>query len=87
MIAGYRIPNGYDEAYAINRVRYNVALINNNRAWVDPDAPPPEPIEWNYDTEYSVVRDVYPAQDAIDKINEYRDEFEIDVLGPHEKLK
>ena len=87
MIAGYRIFKGYDEAYAINRVRYNVALINNNRAWVDPDAVEDPPNLMGYDVEYNIVRDVYPAQQAIDMINEYRDKFEIDVLGPHKQYK
>ena len=85
--AGLRAYGGSDEAYAINRIRYNVALINNNRAWIDPEAVEDTPNLMGYDIEYNVVRDVYPPQDAIDKINEYRDEFEIDVLGPHEQYK
>ena len=77
-IAGLRGPYGYDEAYAINRIRYNVALINNNNAH---DTSEPE--ESRVVQPESAVVDVYPIEDAIEMINRYRREFGIDLLGPY----
>ena len=76
-IAGLRAQYGYDEAYAINRIRYNVALINDNNASVTVSGEDPAP-----PTEEAVV-DVYPIEDAVEMINRYRREFGIDLLGPY----
>jgi hypothetical protein len=82
-IAGLRGPYGYDEAYAINRIRYNVALINhNNSSGVDLVDESSERMG-----EVAEVIDVYPIQDAIDMINRYRKDFGIDLLAETEQLK
>lgn len=82
-IAGLRGPYGYDEAYAINRIRYNVALINhNNSSGVDLVDESSERMG-----EVAEVIDVYPIQDAIDMINSYRKDFGIDLLSETEQLK
>jgi len=82
-IAGLRAPYGYDEAYAINRIRYNVALINhNNSSGVDIVDESSERME-----EVEEVIDVYPIEDAIEMINQYRRDFGIDVLNNHGNLK
>jgi len=82
-IAGLRAPYGYDEAYAINRIRYNVALINhNNSSGVDIVDESSERMK-----EVEEVIDVYPIQDAIDMINSYRKDFGIDLLSETEQLK
>ena len=79
-IAGLRGPHGYDEAYAINRIRYNVALINHNNG-----------IEFDIVTELledsQEIIDIYPRKDALKMINQYRTDFGIDVLNNYENLK
>lgn len=81
-IAGLRAQYGYDEAYAINRVRYNVALINNKNALDNTQTSE----EYTMPTEQDVV-DVYPIDDAILMINRYRKDFGIDLLDNYGNLK
>jgi hypothetical protein len=79
-IAGLRAPYGYDETYAINRIRYNVALINNNNG-IELSIENPERAE-----EIQVI-DVYPAEDAIEMISRYRRDYGIDLLDNYGSLK
>ena len=80
-IAGLRAPYGYDEAYAINRIRYNVALINNNNGiQLSIESPARE-------EKVEEIVDVYPAQDAIFMMNRYRRDFGIDLLDNYGNLK
>ena len=82
-IAGLRAPYGYDEAYAINRIRYNVALINNNNAWDNSESDEPSQI---VQPESDIV-DVYPPEEALKMINRYRRDFGIDLLDNYGNLK
>ena len=82
-IAGLRAPYGYDEAYAINRIRYNVALINNNNAWDKSEPDEPSQI---VQPESDIV-DVYPPEEALKMINRYRRDFGIDLLDNYGNLK
>ncbi|MCP4832615.1 MAG: hypothetical protein GY886_10430 [Gammaproteobacteria bacterium] len=79
-IAGLRGPYGYDEAYAINRIRYNVALINHNNG-----------IEFDIVTELledtQEIIDIYPRKDALKMINQYLTNFGVDILDNSENLK
>lgn len=82
-IAGLRAPYGYDEAYAINRIRYNVALINNNNAWDNSESDEQSQI---VQPESDIV-DVYPPEEALKMINRYRRDFGIDLLDNYGNLK
>ena len=80
-IAGLRAQYGYDEAYAINRIRYNVALINHDTE-----------IEFSVATERleskpQEIMDIYPREDALKMINRYRTDFGIDLLAEGQQLK
>ncbi len=80
-IAGLRAPHGYDEAYAINRIRYNVALINNNNG-IELSIESPVRAE-----KVEEIVDIYPIKDAIFMINRYRKDFGIDLLDNYGNLK
>ncbi len=80
-IAGLRAQYGYDEAYAINRIRYNVALINHDTE-----------IEFSVATERleskpQEIMDIYPREDALKMINRYRTDFGIDLMAEGQHLK
>ena len=80
-IAGLRAQYGYDEAYAINRIRYNVALINHDTE-----------IEFSgvserHESESEEIIDIYPREDALKMINRYRIDFGIDLLAEGQHLK
>jgi len=74
-LAGLRAPSGTDEAYAINRIRYNVALISTQ-----------SPLETVTNPDYS-IDDVYPIEDANKMIQTYRRDFGIDLNNHIEKHK
>lgn len=79
LLAGLRSSSGYDEAYAINRIRYNVALIStlkNNKV---------SPLVDN--SESSLISDVYSIQEASSMIQTYRRDFGIDLNNHIDKYK
>ena len=75
LLAGLRAPYGYDEAYAINRIRYNVALISTK-----------SPLSTVTNQEQSIA-DVYPIEEANKMIQTYRRDFGIDLNNHIEKHK